>query len=117
MLLIVPVLFVNEEIVLRLRAVTGVGHARLLFERFGKFWAALSVTDLFILNALTIATEFTGITFVLDFFGLSNGAGACVAAAVTMAAVTTGNVRALRAQSVAGARARIDSPTGRPDDA
>ncbi|WP_087043437.1 NRAMP family divalent metal transporter [Caballeronia ptereochthonis] len=93
LLLLVPVLFVNQEMVLRLGAVTGVGHARLIFERFGKFWGAFSVIDLFILNALTIVTEFIGITFVLDFFGVSRIAGVCIAAALTMAAVSTGNFR------------------------
>ncbi|REE24195.1 NRAMP (natural resistance-associated macrophage protein)-like metal ion transporter [Paraburkholderia sp. BL27I4N3] len=93
MLLLVPVLFVNQEMVLRLGAVTGVGHARLIFERFGKFWGAFSVVDLFILNALTIVTEFIGITFVLQFFGISKVAGVCIAAAVTMAAVSTGDFR------------------------
>ncbi|MFM0627161.1 NRAMP family divalent metal transporter [Paraburkholderia xenovorans] len=93
MLLLVPVLFVNQEMVLRLGAVTGVGHARLIFERFGKFWGAFSVVDLFILNALTIVTEFIGITFVLQCFGISKVAGVCIAAAVTMAAVSTGNFR------------------------
>ncbi|NML31454.1 NRAMP family divalent metal transporter [Paraburkholderia antibiotica] len=93
MLLLVPVLFVNQEMVLRLGAVTGVGHARLIFERFGKFWGAFSVVDLFILNALTIVTEFIGITFVLDFFGVSKIAGVCIAAALTMAAVSTGDFR------------------------
>src|ERR1700676_793878 len=93
MLLLVPVLFVNQEMVLRLGAVTGVGHARLIFERFGKFWGAFSVVDLFILNALTIVTEFIGITFVLEFFGISTITGVCIAAALTMAAVSTGNFR------------------------
>ena len=93
MLLLVPVLFVNQEMVLRLGAVTGVGHARLIFERFGKFWGAFSVVDLFILNALTIVTEFIGITFVLDFFGVSKILGVCIAATLTMAAVSTGNFR------------------------
>lgn len=93
MLLLVPVLFVNQEMVLRLGAVTGVGHARLIFERFGKFWGAFSVVDLFILNALTIVTEFIGITFVLNFFGVSKILGVCIAAALTMAAVSTGNFR------------------------
>ena len=93
MLLLVPVLFVNQEMVLRLGAVTGVGHARLIFERFGKFWGAFSAIDLFILNALTIVTEFIGITFVLDFFGISKALGVCIAAALTMAAVSTGNFR------------------------
>ena len=93
LLLLVPVLFVNQEMVLRLGAVTGVGHARLIFERFGKFWGAFSVIDLFILNALTIVTEFIGITFVLDFFGISKILGVCIAAALTMAAVSTGSFR------------------------
>lgn len=93
LLLLVPVLYVNQEMVLRLGAVTGVGHARLIFERFGKFWGAFSVIDLFLLNALTIVTEFIGITFVLAFFGLPKVAGVCIAAALTMAAVSTGDFR------------------------
>ncbi|MFL9910821.1 NRAMP family divalent metal transporter [Paraburkholderia sp. RL17-337-BIB-A] len=101
MLLLVPVLFVNQEMVLRLGAVTGVGHARLIFERFGKFWGAFSVVDLFILNALTIVTEFIGITFVLGFFGISKVTGVCIAAAVTMAAVSTGNLRRFERFAVA----------------
>ncbi|HHY6926675.1 TPA: NRAMP family divalent metal transporter [Burkholderia ambifaria] len=93
LLLLVPVLYVNQEMVLRLGAVTRVGHARLIFERFGRFWGAFSVIDLFLLNALTIVTEFIGITFVLAFFGLPKVAGVCVAAALTMAAVSTGDFR------------------------
>lgn len=41
--LLVPVLIVNQEMVARLGAITGVGHARLILERFGKFWGAFSV--------------------------------------------------------------------------
>src|SRR4029077_2283626 len=52
--LLIPVLYVNQEMVLRLGTVTGVGHARLILERFGRFWGAFSVIDLFLLNALTI---------------------------------------------------------------
>ncbi|MDP9095956.1 MAG: divalent metal cation transporter, partial [Pseudomonadota bacterium] len=33
LLMLVPVLYVNQEMVLRLGAVTGVGHARLILER------------------------------------------------------------------------------------
>lgn len=101
LLLLVPVLFVNQEMVLRLGAVTGVGHARLIFERFGKFWGAFSVIDLFILNALTIVTEFIGITFALSFLGVPKVAGVCIAAVVTMAAVSTGNFRRFERFAVA----------------
>ena len=91
--LLIPVLYVNQEMVLRLGAVTGVGHARLIFERFGKFWGAFSVIDLFLLNALTIVTEFIGITFALEYLGVSKVLGVCIAAVLTMAAVSTGDFR------------------------
>ncbi len=91
--LLIPVLYVNQEMVLRLGAVTGVGHARLIFERFGKFWGAFSVIDLFILNALTIVTEFIGIALALDYLGLPKVAGVAVSALLIMMAVSTGDFR------------------------
>jgi Mn2+/Fe2+ NRAMP family transporter len=71
LLLLIPVLIVNQEMVVRLGAVTGVGHARLIFERFGKFWGLFSVGDLFILNFLTIVTEFIGFSMAMQYFGIS----------------------------------------------
>jgi Mn2+/Fe2+ NRAMP family transporter len=93
LLLLVPVLYVNQEMVLRLGTVTGVGHARLIFERFGKFWGAFSVIDLFLLNALTIVTEFIGITLGLDYLGVPKVAGVAVAAILIVAAASTGSFR------------------------
>jgi Mn2+/Fe2+ NRAMP family transporter len=91
--LLIPVLYVNQEMVLRLGAVTGIGHARLIFERFGKFWGAFSVIDLFLLNALTIVTEFIGIALALDYLGLPKTMGVIVSAGLIVAAVSTGNFR------------------------
>jgi NRAMP (natural resistance-associated macrophage protein)-like metal ion transporter len=91
--LLLPVLYVNQEMVLRLGAVTGIGHARLIFERFGKFWGAFSVIDLFLLNGLTIITEFIGISLALDYLGLDKTTGVIVSAALIMVAVSTGNFR------------------------
>ncbi len=93
MALLIPVLYVNQEMVLRLGAVTGVGHARLIFERFGKFWGSFSVIDLFLLNALTIVTEFIGISLALDYLGLDKTTGVIVSAALILIAVSTGNFR------------------------
>src|ERR1700687_3692115 len=93
LLLLIPVLYVNQEMVLRLGAVTGVGHARLILERFGKFWGAFSVIDLFLLNALTIVTEFIGISLGLDFLGLPKLLGIGVAAVLIMVAASTGDFR------------------------
>jgi Mn2+/Fe2+ NRAMP family transporter len=91
--LLVPVLYVNQEMVLRLGAVSGVGHARLILERFGKFWGAFSVIDLFMLNALTIVTEFIGISLALDYLGTPKLWGVLVAAALIIVAAATGNFR------------------------
>ena len=93
LLFLVPVLFINQEMVLRLGTVTGVGHARLIFERFGKFWGAFSVIDLFILNALTIVTEFIGISLGLEYLGVSKLWGVGAAALVIIGAASTGNFR------------------------
>jgi Mn2+/Fe2+ NRAMP family transporter len=91
--LLIPVLYVNQEMVLRLGAVSGVGHARLILERFGKFWGAFSVIDLFLLNALTIVTEFIGISLALGYLGVSKPLGVIVAAVLIMVAAGTGNFR------------------------
>lgn len=93
LILLIPVLYVNQEMVLRLGSVTGVGHARLILERFGKFWGAFSVVYLFLLNALTIVTEFIGISLALEYLGLPRGVGVIAAAAVIIAAAGTGNFR------------------------
>ncbi len=93
LLLLIPVLYVNQEMVLRLGAVTGVGHARLILQRFGKFWGAFSVIDLFILNALTIITEFIGITLAASYLGLPKAVAVAGAAAVIIASAFTGSFR------------------------
>src|SRR6202035_817532 len=43
---------------------------RLIFERFGKIWGRFAVSDLFVLNFLTIATEFIGISLGAQYFGV-----------------------------------------------
>ena len=101
LLLLIPVLYVNQEMVLRLGAVAGVGHARLILERFGKFWGAFSVIDLFLLNALTIVTEFIGIALALDFLGVSRELGVALAAVLIMAAASTGSFRRFERFSMA----------------
>src|SRR3984957_17350501 len=67
LVLLIPVLIVNQEMVVRLGAVTGVGHGRLILERFGRFWGSFSIVDLFILNFLTIVTEFIGVNLALGY--------------------------------------------------
>ena len=93
LLLLVPVLIVNQEMVVRLGAVTGVGHARLINERFGRFWGWFSVGDLFLLNFLTITTEFIGVTLALAYFGVSKYIAVPIAAAVLVLITASGSFR------------------------
>lgn len=91
--LLVPVLIVNQEMVVRLGAVTGVGHGRLIKERFGTFWGLFSVVDLFVLDFLTIVTEFIGIDLALGYFGLSKYISVPLAALGLVAITTSGSFR------------------------
>jgi Mn2+/Fe2+ NRAMP family transporter len=101
LLLLIPVLIVNQEMVVRLGAVTGVGHARLINERFGRFWGWFSVGDLFILNFLTIVTEFIGVALALAYFGVSKYIAVPVAAATLIAITVTGSFRRWEAAMLA----------------
>jgi Mn2+/Fe2+ NRAMP family transporter len=93
LLLLIPVLIVNQEMVVRLGAVTGVGHARLINERFGRFWGWFSVGDLFLLNFLTIVTEFIGVSLAMSYFGVSPYISVPIAAALLVAITASGSFR------------------------
>jgi Mn2+/Fe2+ NRAMP family transporter len=93
LLLLIPVLIVNQEMVVRLGAVTGVGHARLINERFGRFWGWFSVGDLFLLNFLTIVTEFIGVSLALRYFGVSPYISVPIAAAILIGITMSGSFR------------------------
>jgi len=93
LVLLIPVLIVNQEMVVRLGAVTGVGYARLIKERFGRLWGWFSAGGIFLLNFLTISTEFIGIKFAGDYFGLSQYVVVPAAALVLVGITISGNFR------------------------
>jgi Mn2+/Fe2+ NRAMP family transporter len=93
MLLLLPVLLINQEMVARLGTVTGVGHARLIRERFGRAWAAFAVVDLFLLNFLTLLTEFIGVYFGLGYFGVPKLLSVGLAGALLFGVAVTGRFR------------------------
>jgi len=92
-LLLAPILFVNQEMVARLGAVTGAGHARLIFERFGRRWGAFAFGDLLALNLLTLVTELIGVGLALGYFGVSRLVGVPIAAAALVLLTATGSFR------------------------
>src|SRR6266508_788108 len=85
LVLLVPVLVVNQEMVVRLGAVTGVGHARLIIERFGRGWGFFEAAFLLLQNFLIIVTEFIGVSLALGYFGVSGNVSVPIAALALIA--------------------------------
>ena len=67
-LLLIPILYIVQEITVRLGLVTGKGHGELIREHFGMGWAMLSVITLFIACVGALVTEFAGIAGVAEMF-------------------------------------------------
>jgi Mn2+/Fe2+ NRAMP family transporter len=91
--LLIVVLIVAQEMVVRLGAVTGVGHGRLIKERFGRLWAGFSVVDLLILNFATLVTEFIGVSLSLSYFGVRPTISVPIAGVALVAMTVTGSFR------------------------
>ncbi len=91
--LLIPVLIVNQEMVVRLGAVTGVGHGRLIRERVGRRWGNVSIGSILLLNFLIIITEFIGISLSMRYFGVSPYISVPVAVVTLFAVTATGSFR------------------------
>ena len=91
--LLIPVLIIIQEMVARLGAVTGVGHGRLIRERFGRYWGNLSIFSILFLNFLIIVTEFIGISLAMDYFGVSPYISVPVAVLLLFSVTASGSFR------------------------
>src|ERR1700689_2767481 len=61
LLLLLPVTYFIQEMVVRLGIATGKGHATMIYQRFGRWWGMFSLVDLQLVNFLTLVTEFAAI--------------------------------------------------------
>ena len=93
LVLLFPVLVVNQEMAARLGAVSGVGHARLIFARFGRLWGSFALGDLLVLNALTLLTEMIGVRLAASLLGVSPRVAVVGSTLVLLAALATGSFR------------------------
>ena len=89
--LLIPVLVVIQEMVVRLGVVTGLGHGRLIRERFGRYWGNLSVLSILFLNFLIIITEFIGVSLSMEYFGVSPYLSVPVAVLLLFAVTASGS--------------------------
>jgi NRAMP (natural resistance-associated macrophage protein)-like metal ion transporter len=85
-LLLVPVLYLVQELTVRLGVVTGSGHGELIRQRFGPGWAWLSVSTLAIACVGALVSELSGLAGVGLLYGVPRWASmvAVVGGLVTM---------------------------------
>lgn len=69
-LLLIPILYLVQELTVRLGLVTGMGHGELIKKKFGSFWGWLSVATLVVSCIGAILTEFSGLAGVGLLFGI-----------------------------------------------
>jgi NRAMP (natural resistance-associated macrophage protein)-like metal ion transporter len=70
-LLLIPMLYMVQELTVRLGLYTGRGHGELIRQRFGLGWAWLSTLGLAGAVIGSLITEFTGVAGIGELFGLS----------------------------------------------
>jgi len=94
-IILIPILFIVQELTVRLGIVTGKGHGELIKEKFGSGWAWFSVGTLTIASFGALITEFAGIGGVGLMFGIPLWAS--VGAAVLFLAIValTGSYRSV----------------------
>jgi Mn2+/Fe2+ NRAMP family transporter len=66
--LLVPLLYVVQELALRLGIVSGKGQARLIREHFGTFWAVIATAALLVASLGALLTELSGLAGVSALF-------------------------------------------------
>jgi Mn2+/Fe2+ NRAMP family transporter len=93
LLLLIPMLYMVQELTVRLGIHTGRGHGELIRERFGVGWAWLSTAGLAAATVGSLVTEFTGVAGIGELYGLSRALTLPVAAAALLAVVATGSYR------------------------
>ncbi len=92
-LILMPILYVVQEMTVRLGIVTKRGHGALIRERFGHGWAWLSAFTLFASAIGALLTEFAGVAGVGELFGVSRWVSVPVATAALLALALTGSYR------------------------
>lgn len=68
--ILMPILYIAQELTVRLGLVTGKGHGELIKEKFGQAWAWLSVVTLLICCIGAIITELSGLAGVGAMVGI-----------------------------------------------
>ncbi len=69
-IILIPIVYMVQELAVRLGLVTGKGHGELIREHFGKKWAWISISTLMIACLGALITEFAGVAGAGLLFGV-----------------------------------------------
>lgn len=100
-LVLVPILFVVQELTVRLGVFTGRGHGELIRATFGARWAWVSAAGLAVATAGALLTEFSGVAGVGELFGIPRAVTLPLAAVALLAVVLTGSYRRVERAAMA----------------
>jgi Mn2+/Fe2+ NRAMP family transporter len=102
-LVLIPMLYMVQELTVRLGVYTAHGHGELIRARFGPSWAWLSTLALAAAVIGSLITEFTGVAGIGELFGLSRAFTLPLAAATLLIIVASGSyARVERAALIVG---------------
>ncbi|MDE2355479.1 MAG: divalent metal cation transporter [Alphaproteobacteria bacterium] len=100
---LIPILFMVQDLTVRLGIFTGRGHGELIRETFGPFWAWVSVAGLAVATLGALLTELSGVAGVGELYGVPRPVSLTVAGLGLVAIVMTGSYRRVeRAAIVVG---------------
>jgi len=94
-LLLIPIVFMVQELAVRLGLVTGKGHGELIREHFGKGWAWLSVSTLIVACLGALVTEFAGVAGAGLLFGIPSWLSVSMAVILLLIVVWTGSYQSV----------------------
>jgi Mn2+/Fe2+ NRAMP family transporter len=92
-LILVPILYMVQELTVCLAIFSGRGHGELIRDTFGPIWGWVSVTGLGIACVGPLLTEFSGVAGVGELYGLPRYASLPIAAVALLVVVITGSYR------------------------
>lgn len=100
-IILVPILYIVQELTVRLGATTGKGHGELIRAHFGTGWAFVSVSTLFVAAVGALITEFSGIAGAGLLFGVAPWKSVGLAVAFLLVVIFTGSYRRVELAAIA----------------
>ena len=100
-LVLIPILYLVQEITVRLGLLTGQGHGALIRATFGARWALLSAVTLFVACLGALVTEFAGLAGVGALVGLPRSVSIGVPAVALVLLILLGRYRRIEYVGIA----------------